>query len=241
MRAAEAMRALRAASDPRIAEIYRRRQTAVDTIGVRFADLEAIAKRAGRDHALGEALWATGILDARFLATKVMDPLALAEADGTRMVTEVDYPVLADMFAALVYPARFSPKLARRWAKSRKEFVRRTGYALLNDFAAAPDSPFTPEELAGCLETIGATIHTSPNWAREMMNMVPITIGKAHPELAALALATAERYGKIDVFHGDQTHCKVWDAAEALRDPRVKIKRPRPRPPTGTATRAPRP
>ena len=76
------------------------------------------------------------------------------------------------------------------------------------------------------LDQIGRGIHDSPNWAREMMNLVPIAIGLRNPALKEAALATAIAYGKVQVFHGDKTNCKVWDAVAALNDPRTKVKAP---------------
>jgi hypothetical protein len=73
---------------------------------------------------------------------------------------------------------------------------------------------------------IGREIHDSPNWSREMMNMVPIAIGLRNDRLKAAALETAASYGKVDVFHGDKTNCKIWDAVAALNDPRTKVKAP---------------
>jgi hypothetical protein len=46
-------------------------------MGVRIADLERIAKSAGNGHGFAMSSWATRILDARFLSTKVMDAVTL--------------------------------------------------------------------------------------------------------------------------------------------------------------------
>ncbi|MGF2075339.1 hypothetical protein, partial [Enterococcus casseliflavus] len=89
-----------------------------------------------------------------------------------------------------------------------------------------PSSDLTDEEAARYLDQIGREIHDSANWARETMNMVPIAIGKRNEALFPLALAVASGYGKVSVFHGDKTNCKVWNAAEALQDPRVQAKHP---------------
>jgi hypothetical protein len=51
------------------------------------------------------------------------------------------------------------------------------------------------------------------------MNYVPIAIGRRTPGLFEPALATARGYGKIDVFHGDKTRCKITDAAGELINP----------------------
>jgi hypothetical protein len=50
-----------------------------------------------------------------------------------------------------------------------------------------------------------------------MMNFIPVAVGQRHPELFAPAVACARSYGKIDVFHGDNTNCKTMDAEGACR------------------------
>ena len=226
MRYQDAMRSLRDSADTKIARILERRNPGVIVMGVRFGDLEPLAKRIGKDHAMAMRLWDTGILDARFLSTMIDEPAELMRAEVDMMVKQLDYPVLADMFAHNVYRTRWALALMRRWTSRKAEFVRRAGYALLYDFAADPDSGVDEVELAAFLIQIQDEIHGSANWAREMMNMVPVAIGKTHPDLAKQALAAASAYGEIEVFHGDNTNCKIWNAAQALRDPKVKVRAP---------------
>jgi 3-methyladenine DNA glycosylase AlkD len=234
------MAALRAEADPQIATIYGRRNPGVEVIGVRFGDLGPLAKRIGKDHGLAMRLWGTGLLDARFLAMMIDDPAELTRDEIDGMVRDLDFPTLADMFAHDVYVTPWAESYMRRWTKRKAEFVRRAGYVLAYDFAADPNGAVDDDELRAMLVTIENEIHGSANWAREMMNMVPVAIGKGRPALAEQALATAEGYGPVEVFHGDHTRCKVWDAAEALRDPKVRVKAPARRLAGATASRSPR-
>jgi hypothetical protein len=57
------------------------------------------------------------------------------------------------------------------------------------------------------------------------MNNLPIAIGLRSPALFEAAIAAAERYGKISVFHGDKTNCKVNNPVELLNNPRTKVVR----------------
>ncbi len=45
-----------------------------DALGIRVADLRALARRLGRDHDLAAGLWRSGIHEARMLATLVDEP-----------------------------------------------------------------------------------------------------------------------------------------------------------------------
>ena len=59
-------------------------------LGVSLYDLRPLAKRLGRDHDLALALWATGIHEARILASLVDDPGSVTEAQMDAWVTEFD-------------------------------------------------------------------------------------------------------------------------------------------------------
>lgn len=66
--------------------------------------------------------------------------------------------------------------------------------------------------------------HHSANWAREMVNMVPVAIGKRNGALSPDAVATARKLGQVDAFHGDKTNCKVVNALDTLENPRITVK-----------------
>ena len=57
------------------------------------------------------------------------------------------------------------------------------------------------------------------------MNNLPIAIGLRDPVLFGPAEEAVRRYGKISVFHGDKTNCKVNDPIALLNNPRTKIVR----------------
>lgn len=216
----------RAARSDQIATIYARRNPGVVTWGVKFGDMDTLAKQITRDSPLARELWATGILEARILACKIVDPTDLSEGEIDRWVRDLDFPTLADLFAGVVYRTPFARAKMAAWTRSGAEFVRRAGFVLVADFAADPASDAADAELHAYLDQIRAEIHGSPNWARETMNLVPIAIGKRNAALFPLAIETARVYGTVDVFHGDKTNCKVWDAVAALHDPKVVFKAP---------------
>jgi 3-methyladenine DNA glycosylase AlkD len=209
-----------------VATILSRRNPGVNAWGVRFGDIDKIAKRIMRDSGLARQLWASGILEARFLACHILDPADLTEAEIDRWIDEVDYPYLADALAGVVYRTPFADAKREAWAQSSKEYARRAGFSLVYNAAADPRSDLPDARFLAYLDQIQTEIHGSPNWSREMMNLVPIAIGKRNEALYGPALNAAKTYGKIDVFHGDKTNCKIWDAAEALQDPRTRVKAP---------------
>ncbi len=226
MEITEAMSFLEAACDPQIRTIYSRRNPAGKVLGVRYADIYKLAKLIKQDSELARQLWATGYGEAREVACRVMDPADLTEAQIDSWIDDCEFPNYTDGLANLVYRTRFAEQKRIEWTASWKEFHRRAGFTLVYAYAADPKSGISDEELLAYLKQIEREIQESPNWSREMMNMVPIAIGLRSPDLKEPALAACAAYGKIDVFHGDNTNCKVIDPIESLNNPRTKIKPP---------------
>src|SRR6516225_4119745 len=75
MTAPEIIAELRARANPaNVAGMARYGINTNGTLGVPVYELRALAKQIGRDHALAAQLWASGIHEARILATIVDDP-----------------------------------------------------------------------------------------------------------------------------------------------------------------------
>lgn len=217
---------LEAARSEQIATIYSRRNPGIETWGVRYADMEKLVKKIRKDSDLARKLWAIGVVEPRIVACRIMRPEDLTETEIDEWVRQLDWPSLADELANLVYRTPFRDTKRDEWTKSNNEFVRCAGFTLVYTVAADPKSGISDDDLLGYLNQIGCEIHTSPNWSREAMNLAPIAIGLRNDRLKAAALRTATLYGKVDVFHGDKTNCKVWDAVEALNNPRTEVKAP---------------
>jgi hypothetical protein len=220
----DAMAELRSVASPQIATIYERRNPGIDVLGVRYGDIAKMQKGIAPDAVLAASLWATGILEARILALRVLPKGTLPEAQIDAWVQDLNFPPLADEFAQAVYHTPFAREKMEAWMGSERDLVRRAGYSLLYGFAADRASDIEYDAWLGYLDRIGREIHQSPNWSREMMNLLPIAIGLREPALFQPALDTAAAYGKIDVFHGDNTNCRIEDAVVALNNPRTKIK-----------------
>jgi 3-methyladenine DNA glycosylase AlkD len=216
----------RSVRSDQIATIYSRRNPNAEILGVRFGDIDKLAKKIKKDTPLAVELWDSGSVEARELACRIIEPSELSEEQIDRWVQEIDYPTVADSFAGVVYKTPYARQKMEAWTQSSDEFVRRGGFTLVYQFAADPKSEIGDDVLATYLDQIGREIHTSPNWARETMNLVPIAIGKRNDALYPQALAVATDYGAVSVFHGDKTNCKIWNAVEALQDPKVHARRP---------------
>lgn len=215
--------ALKAVADPQIATIYMRRNPEATAWGVRYGDMAKIVKQIEPDAALAAALWAQGAHEPRTVAIRIMPSGDLTEAQIDNWVTDIGFPPLADEFARAVYGTPWAKEKMLAWIEDDRDFVQRAGWSLLYGFAADPAETFTHAEWLGWLDRIERTIHDVPNWSREAMNNLTIAIGLRDSKLFDAAIGAAQRYGKVDVFHGDKTNCKVNDAVALLNNPKTKV------------------
>ena len=206
----EVMSALKKFGTVQNVKIYKRHGAKNDMFGVSFGNLGLLKKKIKVDHELALELWDTGNMDARTLAIMIADPSLMTSKDLDSWIKDIDYYLLADMFAGLAAKTKFAKTKQSKWSKSKKEHVKQTGYAMLCAMLREPDF-LSDSECKDILKTIKKEIHSSPNRAKHSMNMALIAIGIYNPKLTDLAMKTAEKIGKVDVDHGE-TSCKTPDA-----------------------------
>ncbi|OYT91671.1 MAG: DNA alkylation repair protein [Burkholderiales bacterium PBB3] len=211
MTLADAMAALQAAGSEQTRKTYLRHGAKEPMFGVSFATLKALHKSIKVDHALAIALWDSGNLDARNLAVKIVDPLAMTEPLLDAWA-QWDVPRACGAYVAEV--ASEGPHARSRvtaWLASQDIAQRATGWALVSVLAmrdeGLPDSWFLAR-----LAEIEQAIHHAPNALRGPQNMAVIMIGCRNAALRQAASAAAKRIGKVNIDHGD-TACKTADAA----------------------------
>jgi 3-methyladenine DNA glycosylase AlkD len=186
--------------------------------GVSWANLYLLQKQLGPDHALAQQLWASGNLDARFLAMLIAEPAQASSSELERWVKEAGNHGMVDEVAKVVGRTPHAPKLAAQWSKAKDELTARAGFATYGQLALA--GRLGEDECLALLARIEREIHASPNRLREKMNGVVISIGSTTRRLHDAAIATGERIGPVDIDHGD-THCKTPYAPEYLQNPRI--------------------
>jgi 3-methyladenine DNA glycosylase AlkD len=159
--------------------------------GVPMNQIQKLAKEAGRDHALAEALWTSGWYEARILTAFVAEPERLTAAQMERWCRDFDnWAVVDTLCFALFDRSPHAWKKVAPWTRSRKEYVRRAGLALLWALAlhdkTAPDSRF----LAG-LKLVEQCANDDRHYVRKAMAMALRAIGRRNRALSAAADATA--------------------------------------------------
>jgi len=193
-------------------KIYARHGMPIErTLGVSVADLKVIAKTIKDDQALALQLYATGVMDAMYLAGMVAEGAQMTSkqleewcqsAVGLRMICEYTVPwVTVDNPSAR--------ELALRWIKSKDEHMASTGwppYAGL--LAMKPDQDLDLAEIEKLLGQVVREIGSAQNRVRYNMNSFVIAAGSYVKALLKQAKSAAKQIGDVSVDMGD-TSCKV--------------------------------
>ena len=214
--AAEIIGHLRSLRSPRNIEGQRRfgLVSQAEQLGIAIPVLREIARSHRRDHALALQLWASGIHDARVLATLVDDPTKITRGQAERWVRDCDNWVATDALAWLLDRTAFAEEKAHAWSARRAEFVKRTGLALMAGLAVHRKE--LPDEIfLRFLPVIAREATDERNFVKKAVNWALRQIGKRNLRLRRAAMAAAKRMTKLD------SRAARWIAADALRELRI--------------------
>lgn len=180
-------------------------------LGISAPELRAIARPLRRQHELALTLWASGILDARALATLVADPKEITRAQMESWARDLDNWAITDAAAFLFDRTSFAAEMAVRWSRRRAEFAKRCGFSIMAGMAVhrkeLPDTVFL-----AFLPIIRRESCDERNFVRKAVNWALRQIGKRNPRLRRAAIAEARRIHRID------SRSARWIASDALRE-----------------------
>jgi 3-methyladenine DNA glycosylase AlkD len=180
--------------------------------GVGMPRLRAIAKRLRPDHDLALALWATGVHEARLLATMVDDPTAVTESQMETWAADFDSWDLVDGACGNLFDRTpFAHAKAVEWAGRDEEYVKRAGFAMMAELAVH-DTRSPDEAFAAFLPVIEREARDDRNYVKKAANWALRQIGKRDPALWTRAIEAAER------IHRQGTSSARWIASDALRE-----------------------
>lgn len=212
----EIMQTLEAAGTAQNRKIYARHGVSGEQFGVSFANIRKLQKKHYPNTALAKELWKTGNADAMTLGALIADPAEFTEKDADVWLKDISYYGHSNMLGGLVGKTAFADKKMKEWMKSKAEITKHCGYDVLATRLRIDPNSVSDADCKKILKTIEKEIHTSPNRARNGMNMALIAIGGWKPALTDMAIEAAKRIGKVDVDHGE-TGCKTADAVPYIK------------------------
>ena len=181
------------------------------TFGVSVADLKLIAKTIKKQQALALELYATGNMDAMYLAGLVADGSHMSAkqlqswaegAGGMSMIAEYTVPWVT-------VESVHARDLATKWIASKNESVAVSGWSTWSGIVATtPDDALDLAEVEALLKTVVAKIHSAPNRVGLKMNSFVISVALYVKPLSKQAKASAQKIGLVSVDMCD-TACEV--------------------------------
>lgn len=181
--------------------------------GVPVVTLRRMAKAIGRNHTLADALWRTGVHDARMLATMIGDPALVTPVLMDRWAKDFDNWGIVDTACFGFFdrsPHAF--KQIQKWAKAKDEFIKRAAFALIAS-AALHRKELSDEPFLKCLPLIETGATDGRNFVKKGVSWGLRAIGKRKSvKLNAAALAVARRLAASDDAPSR------WVGKDALRD-----------------------
>jgi 3-methyladenine DNA glycosylase AlkD len=186
-------------------------------IGLSTPQLRTIARSIGRNQALAEALWETGIHDAGILASLTGDPDKITRKVMRRWARDFASWDVCDACCCNLFdrsPHAWSQ--IAEWARSRGEFVRRAAFATIAALAVH-DKAADDEVFRGALRLVEQYAFDNRNFVRKAVSWALRNIGKRNGKLLVEAVACAER------VRLQGTPSARWIAADALRELKKRL------------------
>lgn len=190
---------LRALADPAVRAGYPRFGIVVtNALGIAMRDVHAVARSLGTRHDLADALWASGIHEARLLVAFVADPARLTAATMDRWCRTFDNWAVVDTLCFKLFdrtPHAWA-KIAA-WRTRTAEFAKRAAFALLAS-VALHDRTRADADFLRTLPWIEAAASDPRNFVKKGVVWALAAIGTRNGALLAAARATAARLAASD-------------------------------------------
>ena len=181
-------------------------------VGVSVTELRRIARGLGHDHELAAALWASGVHEARILASLVDEPARVSEGQMDAWVADLDSWDVCDAVCGNLFDRTpFALDKAVEWSAREPEFEKRAGFALMA-WAAVHRKDLPDAKFASLLPLIHGGSTDDRNYVKKAVSWALRQIGKRSAELNARAIRTAEQIERTDA------RSARWIARDALRE-----------------------
>ena len=180
--------------------------------GVSMATMRPLVRRLGRDHDLALALWTTGWLEARVLASFVDDPVKVTPRQMDRWAADFDNWAVCDSTCFHLFDRTpYAWRKVRVWSRRRSEFVRRAAFATLAGLAVH-NRTAADRQFLSFLPVIERAAADDRNFVKKAVNWSLRQIGKRNPALNRAALVVARRLAL------SPTPAARWVGKDALRE-----------------------
>lgn len=181
-------------------------------LGVSIPKLRRLARAHRGDHELALDLWATGIHEARILASMVDDPALVTRSQMDTWAKDFDSWDLCDQVCTnLFQSSRSADAAARAWCRRDEEYVKRAAFAIAAA-QAVHGRDRDDDSFIAWFPRIRRAATDERNVVKKAVNWALRQIGKRNLALRDAAIAEAERLLELD------SRSARWIARDALRE-----------------------
>jgi 3-methyladenine DNA glycosylase AlkD len=181
-------------------------------LGISVTELRRLARGLGNDHELAAALWASGVHEARILASLVDEPARVSEAQMDAWVADLDSWDVCDAVCGNLFDrTAFALDKAVEWSAREPEFEKRAGFALMA-WAAVHRKDLPDAAFACLLPLIRERSIDNRNYVKKAVSWALRQIGKRSAGLNTKAIRTAVQIERMDA------RSSRWIARDALRE-----------------------
>ncbi|MFQ5629066.1 MAG: DNA alkylation repair protein [bacterium] len=161
--------------------------------GVRLGEIRKLAKKIKTNHELALALWETGNIDARLLATLLIKPKTLPADEMDRMVRSIAFVQVADWLNAYVVKHHPDKETLRQaWMTTDDPWAARAGWSLTTGRVVRSPEGLDLPALLDRIESEMANAAPEVQWT---MNSTLAEIGIHFPDHRERAIAIGETLG----------------------------------------------
>src|SRR3989441_1306319 len=185
-------------------------------LGISMPTLRKMAKEIGRNQALAVALWASGIHEARILASMIAEPQLVSAELMEEWVNDFDsWDVCDQVCGNLFDKTPYAYQKTTHWCQQEKEFVRRAGFVMMAELAVH-DKQAQDEAFLQFFPLIKHYADDERNFVKKAVNWALRQIGKRNSHLRTLALECANDIQNMD------SKTAQWVAKDAIKELQAK-------------------
>ncbi len=167
--------------------------------GVPIPALRSIARRTGIDSGVADALWKTGVHEARMLASMVYDPDSMTENRMDSLVKDVDSWDLCDTCCAELFSKTvYADKKIGDWTARNEEYVKRAGFVMIA-YKALRDPDASNSDFRVLFKDIIDASSDDRNYVKKAVSWALREIGKRNITLNRDVIGIAEELQKSEV------------------------------------------
>ena len=161
--------------------------------GVRLGDIRALSKKIKTNHRLALELWESENVEARLLATLLIDPKLFSNNEMDKMVKSVTFVQVADWLNAYVVKNFPNKEYLRiEWLKSNNPMAARAGWNLTAQRVVKNPEGLDLQLLLDRIKSEMGNTHPLIQWT---MNFVLAEIGIHNPNLRERANSIGDNLG----------------------------------------------